>query len=215
MQPQVLPSDRDSFLNRSKEHDPADGSGGTDGATSLLPMGAAPASSQGDAEPSLGPFLLSLQCENLIQQGCRWAGGWCEPPSSPKCGTCTFVLITRCPVIRSRQRRAAATGDSAGGSHSRPQLMTRGLSGARIETMAAELPKAQQTPPWEGAVTAAALGAKMGSLGEPSATREQHWDQPGPPWAADGHRHALQSSHGSMSHSGVLLGHVLWGASLS
>lgn len=69
-------------------------------------------------EPSLGPFLLVLQCENPIQPGHRQAGGWWEPPSSPECGTCTFVLITHCLVTRSRQPRAIITGDSAGGSHS-------------------------------------------------------------------------------------------------
>jgi len=142
MQPQVLPSDRDSFLNRSKERDPADGSGGTGGAMSLLPRGAAPASPQAATEPSLGPALLSSQCENPIQPGHRRAGGWCEPPSSPECGTCTFVLITRCLAIRSRPRRAAVTGNSAGGSHSRPRLMTRAPSSAGTETKAAELLKA-------------------------------------------------------------------------
>lgn len=161
-------------------------------------------------EPSLGPFLLSLQCENLIQPGRRQAGGWCEPPSSPKCGTCTFVLITWCLAIRSRQRRAAVTGGSAGGSHSQLQLMTRAPSSAGIGMMAAELPKAQRKPAWEGAVTAAALGAKTGSLGEPSATWEQPWHQPGPPWAADGCSHPLPSHHGSMSRSNATTHMCCW-----
>lgn len=151
MQPQGLLSDRDSFLNRSKEHDPVDGSSGTDGAMSLLPMGAEPAPPQGATGPSLGPFSFALQRENLIQPGRRRAGGWCEPPSSPKCGTCTFVLITQCLATCSRQQRAAVTGDRAGGSHSQPQPVTRAPSGARVETMAAGLLKVKQKPLWEGA----------------------------------------------------------------
>lgn len=195
MQPRLLPSDRFSFPSRSKERDPTDGSGGTDGAMTLLPKRAAPASPQGAAEPLVGLILLSWQCGNLIQPGRRRAGGWCEPPSSSKSGTCTFALITRCPAIRSRQRRAAVMGDSTGGSHRRPQLMSRTVSGARRETTAAELPKARQKPPWEGA----ALGDTMGSLREPSAAREQHWHQPWPPTAANGHSHPLLSHGGSLS----------------
>lgn len=72
-------------------------------------------------------------------------------------------------------------GDSSAGSHSWPQLMTHA-------PMAAELPKLQRKAPWEAATTAAAaLGAKTGSLGEPSATREQRWHQPRPPWSRGMH----------------------------
>lgn len=122
-QPHILPCDRHSFLKRSKEHDPTDGSSRTDGAMLLLPMEAAPASPQASTEPSLEPFLPSLQCANLIQPGDSWR----EPPSSSKCGTCTFILMTWCLAIRSWQRRATVMGHSAGGSHSQPQLMTHVL----------------------------------------------------------------------------------------
>lgn len=67
----------------------------------LLPMEAAPASPQASTEPSLEPFLLSLQHANLIQLGDRQAGGQREPPSSSKCGTCTFILMTWCLAIHS------------------------------------------------------------------------------------------------------------------
>lgn len=95
-QPHILPSGRASFLKRSKEHDATDRSSRTDGAMLLLPMEAAPAFPQACTEPSLEPFLLSLQCANLIQLGDGRAGGRHEPPSSSKCGTCTFILMTWC-----------------------------------------------------------------------------------------------------------------------
>lgn len=79
-QPHIQPSDRDSFLKRSKEHDPTDGSSRTDGAVLLLPMEAAPASPQARTEPSLEPFLLSLRCARLIEEGDGQAGGWREAP---------------------------------------------------------------------------------------------------------------------------------------
>lgn len=126
-QPHILPSDRDSFLKICKEHDPTDGNSRTDGAMLLLPTEAAPASPQASTEPSLEPVLLSLQFADLIHLGDGRAGGRRELPSSSKCGTCTFILMTWCLAIRSRQQRAAVMGHSAGGSHSQPQLMTHVL----------------------------------------------------------------------------------------
>lgn len=179
---------------------------------SLLPMGAEPASLQGATGPSLGPFSFALQHENLIQPGCRQAGGWCAPSLSSKCGTCTFVLITRCLATRSRQRRAAVTGDRAGGSHSRPQPVTCTPSGARVETMAAELLKVQQKPLLEGAV----MWSQNELLRRPKCylrvSLASGWDPVAvvtlshPSW-----QHVLLQHH----HPHVLLGHVLQGASLS
>lgn len=41
----------------------------------------------------------------------------------------------------------------------------------------------------------------MGSRGEPSAIRDQRWQQPGLSQAADGCSHPLLCHHGSMSRS--------------